>query len=181
MKLALEQQQIARFADLLLNSLAADAEEYVPKPTEVSPPLNPAAVLASIHLLDTCNTFEHRKKLEEIKAEHQRIYVEKILQPLFELATTLPDPLDRAAHFQIAKLHALFDQNMFAVREHQGSDATHRGDKSISELLAISAQLIALLKELDKCKTQRRKSTGTGGLPMSIFPRFAASDLTNNN
>ena len=77
-----------------------------------------------------------------------------VLAPLMRQAQAIEDPTDRGTHVQLADWHALFAEKIFPIRERMFAGAganspdNHDDDrKSVSELLAISKQIISLTNQ----------------------------------
>ncbi len=163
MEYALKRQLMDLYQDALRKSAMNDYQKDFDLPTGKSksqPVLGElAAAMASLHdaRLDNSNTAERHQNRKEAEANYRRAYAKHVLLPMFERASTLIDPEDRAAQCHFAHLCELFDHQMLLVQEGMFWDqrgARDRGDKSYTQLLAISSQILAFLKDRSPWKTR---------------------------
>ena len=90
---------------------------------------------------------------------YHRMAAKHVTGPLLRQAEAAQDPVERSQRLMLAQLNALFLDKMATVRERvlldrrQGapSGAEPGKTRSVSELLAISQQLITLVKAIPRC------------------------------
>ncbi|HEX3655953.1 MAG TPA: hypothetical protein VHV55_09110 [Pirellulales bacterium] len=126
---------------------------------------------------------------QALRAYH-RLASQQIIEPMLRQAEAVSDPVERCLRLQLAQLNALFLEKMPTVRERllrNGSQPAAGSpelghDKSISELLAISSQLLNIAKEV---KTWNRNTNPPPKRPPRTLtinsPRFANSDAVSKN
>jgi hypothetical protein len=131
-----------------------------------------------------------RQRRKEALLNYHRVVERCVTLPMLRQAEAMTDPLDRSLQVQFAQLNTLFLEKAPTVHEriHQQmgqqreESAKNEGEKSVSELLAISAQMVALAKELMKCKPRTKTLThGASGMQLVHSRRFADSDLAMKN
>lgn len=131
-----------------------------------------------------------RQRCKEARQNYRRVIDRCITAPMLRQAEAAAEPLDGALLLQFTQLNALFLEKGPEVRAQilqrpmptSGEPVKNDGDKAISELLAISGQLVLLAKEMMKWKP--RSTPVLRHPPMPQFkhsPRFADSDLARKN
>ncbi len=144
------------------------------------------AAIASLYqaLLDESTGEASRQRRKEALANYRKAHWTHVLQPLFEQISALIDPLERTLQSQLAILYDVLHDKALALRKRQFVDVyqppDHR-DKTITELLAISGQIVQIWKELSRCKSRFQKSAAAKRLPITNIPRFNNSVWTATN
>jgi hypothetical protein len=185
---ALNRTQPGWIQEAVLDSLHAGQRMMLAKP---------GAAPGSAHDLATATEHLHAALLagsevngqrykEALRAYH-RIASQQVTAPLLRQAQAASDLLQRSMRIQFANLNALFLEHLPTVREQvlgavrSPREISKRGDKAITDLLAISSQLMVLAKELRQCE-QRNPVPQPVRRPIpATFPRFKGSDLVSQN
>lgn len=160
------------------------------KPVVVSLPTDLAGAVE--HLQETMQgAVDKETRLLRRQALHNynRVVARQVTRPMLRQADAATDPLERALQLQFVQLNALFLEKAPMVRERmmlglaqQGEAPFKDGDKSVSELLAISSQMVSLAKELTKWKPRPMSAPRTSPVPkLNLSRRFADSDLVTQN
>lgn len=159
------------------------------KTIAVAPPTSLAAAVDHLQGMMLKSPDEKsRQRLKEALNNYHRVVGQQVTVPLLRQAEAAGEPLERAMQLQFAQLNALFLEKAPRVREQTLLGLVQRNpetgkleDKGVNELLAISAQLVALAKEL---KWKSRRPMKTSRVPTSKFipaRRFGNSDLVAKN
>lgn len=160
-------------------------------PTVVAPPTDVAGAVAALQeaMLGTVDAKSRQRRKEALHNYH-RVIARRVTEPMLRQAQETSDPFDHALQLQFVHLNALFMETAPTVREQvlqgiipRGGEGFKNGwDKSVSELLAISAQMVSIAKEM---KTWKPRRTTTPRAPTSSKSahsrRFADSDLAMKN
>jgi hypothetical protein len=179
------------FLDSVYASLCSLGQQPDRSKVVGSPPKDLPGAVAHLHeTLLGGDDDKSRQRRKESLLNYQRVVERCITSPMLRQAEAMTDPLDRSLQVQFAQLNTLFLEKAPAVHEriHQQmgqqreESAKNESEKSVSELLAISAQMVALAKELMKCKP-RTKTLNHGASAMHLVHsrRFADSDLAMKN
>lgn len=159
-------------------------------PAVVAPPMDLAGAVEQLHdsmIGDAGKPSRERHK--EALHNYHRVVARQVTRPLLRQAEAAADPLERAFQLQFAQLNALFLEKAPTVRENVLLGLTQRreesvkgGDKSVSELLAISSQMVSLAKEMTKWKPRPTSVPRSSPMPkLNLSRRFADSDLVTQN
>lgn len=130
-----------------------------------------------------------RDRRRQALRNYHQVVARQITRPMLRQAEATADPLDRALQLQFVQLNTLFLEKAPTVRERMllglaqpGEESAKAGDKSVSELLAISSQMVALAKEMTKWKPRPMSTPSRTPMPKSnLSRRFADSDLVAQN
>lgn len=132
---------------------------------------------------------DSRDRRRQALHNYNRVVARQVTRPMLRKAEGATDPLDRALQLQFVQLNTLFMEKAPTVRERmllglsqQGEESLKGGDKSVSELLAISSQLVALAREMTKWKPRPMAAPPRTPTPkLNLSRRFADSDLITQN
>lgn len=160
------------------------------KPAMVTPPTDLAGAVEHLHETMLVTTDEKsRQRRKEALHNYHRVVARQVTGPMLRQAEAAVDPLDRALQLQFVQLNALFLEKAPTVREQmlqglspQREESLKGTDKSVSELLAISGQMVSLAKEMTKWKPRPTSMPSrTPTTKLNLSRRFADSDLVSQN
>lgn len=159
-------------------------------PVVVAPPMDLAGAVEQLQEAMLGATDEDsRKRRKEALHHYHRVVARQITRPMLRQAEAAADPLERALQLQFVQLNALFLEKAPKVRENvllgltqQREESVKGRDKSVSELLAISSQMVSLAKEMMKWKPRPTSPLRSSPLPkLNLSRRFTDSDLIMQN
>ncbi len=188
MKFALARHELGWAKRAIFDSLVWDKRSMAVIP-ENKPPIDMATAIEQLQdafLHDSGNS-DSKKRSEAALAAYQSVVQRDLLGPITQQTQAIADPFERAIHAQWADLYALFLEKMLGIREGMFAGLKvnprnreindKKGDpKNVSELLAISKQLLALTNRVlpcTKCKPIRKPASHTAS---SSSRRLGGSD-----
>jgi len=194
LRFALARREPSWIKDSLLNGifsgLGALGYEKI-SPVVISPPTDVAGAVAYLQeaMLGTADEKSRQRRKEALHNYH-RVVARRITGPMLRQAEATTDPFDQALQLQFVQLNAMFMERAPTVREQlmlgliprRDESLKYGSDKSISELLAISGQLVSLAKEIKKWKPRSKPAPRAPTEPKTNHSRrFAASDFAMKN
>ncbi len=130
------------------------------------PAIQPPDMCTAYHemqqaFLATGDALESGKRRTAAIAAHRTAVERELITPMTRQAQKIADPFDRTMHLHYVDLCMLFGEQMLAVRQQSfaarqpnGQNADAAANKQrMSELLALSKQLLTLAPRLQRCTT----------------------------
>jgi len=161
-KFALDRSQAIWVKDAVLDSLHVGTNMLNFSQKSVTRDARPHDLVTAIEHLQEMQLDENqdrsRRGRKEALANYQRMLMKHVSGPMRRQAQASPDPIHLGQQLVLAELVELFMQKMPTVREQvlrgegPASAAQISNNKSVSELLAISKQVITLTKEMTPSK-----------------------------
>jgi hypothetical protein len=155
----------------------------------VSTPFDLAAAFEKLHSMlfaDGDDRLPERRR--QALREYLRIAGQVISGPMLREVQTTDDPLQQALWLQVAELQSAFLSQAAIVRARLLQEATHRSQdvdkptKSVSDLLAVSSRIVAVVKELARCRESNTRLLLQPPRPkFELAKRFGNLDLVAQN
>ena len=194
LQFALSRGEIGWLREALLDSAFANIRRLVSGTADAAahtPATDLAGAIEQLHdAILAAPDAQNRQLYREALVNYHRIAMRQVTGPVLRQAETASDPLERAMLLQFAQLNALFLEKSPGVRElvlrgvARPKESLKDGDdKSVSELLAISSQLVTLAKEMTKWnRTNPHSPAKRATSPtLNLSRRFGNSDSAMRN